>query len=277
MTTFRVTIPETRKRMRIRRQVIMEFWQYRELFYFLVWRDVKIRYKQTLLGAAWAIIQPLFAMIVFTLFFGNLAKIPSEGIPYPLFAYAALVPWTYFSSSLSFSGNSLVQNASLIRKVYFPRMTIPASSAMAGLIDFGIASLVLVGMLFYYNVPFGWKLLLWIPLVMLLLFLAVGVGMILSALNVKYRDVKYAIPFGIQIWLFITPIIYPIDLIPKKYQPWMELNPLTGIIGAFRASLLPAKSIDWGAVGISAAITAVVLCVGAFYFHKTERYFADLI
>lgn len=254
-----------------------EFWQYRELFYFLVWRDVKIRYKQTLLGASWAVIQPVFTMIVFTLFFGTLAKVPSDGIPYPLFVYSALLPWTYFSSTIAFSGNSLISNASLIRKVYFPRITIPASAALSGLVDFAIAFVVLLGLMLHYHVAISWGLLLWVPLVGVLVALALGVGMILSSVNVKYRDVKYAIPFVVQIWLFVTPIIYPTSMIPDPFKPLMYLNPLTGIIEAFRASLLPGKHVDWASLSISVGITVIVLALGTLYFHKTERTFADII
>ncbi len=261
----------------MRSLLVTEFWQYRELFYFLVWRDVKIRYKQTLLGASWAVIQPFFTMVVFTLFFGRLAKVPSDGVPYPLFVYAALLPWTYFSSTIAFSGNSLISNAGLIRKVYFPRITIPASAALSGLVDFAIAFAVLLGMMFYYNVPIGWSLILWLPLIVVLVALAVGVGMILSSINVKYRDVKYAIPFAVQIWLFITPIIYPTSMIPDRFKPLMCLNPLSGIIDAFRASLLHGRYIDWSSLAISVGITALVLALGTLYFHKTERTFADII
>ncbi|MFH1754644.1 MAG: ABC transporter permease [Candidatus Latescibacterota bacterium] len=254
-----------------------EFWRYRELFFFLVWRDVKIRYKQTALGAAWAIIQPFMTMIIFTLFFGKMAKMPSDGIPYPIFAYSALLPWTYFSVSLGLSGNSLVTNARLIQKVYFPRVAIPASSALSGLVDFFIASIVLLGMMFYYDIPLSFGLLLWPVLLIPLVFLVLGVGMILSALNVKYRDIKYAIPFFIQSWLFITPIIYPTSIIPERFRPLINLNPLTGLIEAFRASLLPTRSVDWGSVLISVGITSIIFIFGTLYFKKTERAFADII
>jgi len=254
-----------------------EFWRYRELFLFLVWRDVKIRYKQTALGAAWAIIQPFMTMVIFTLFFGRMAKLPSDGIPSPIFAYSALLPWTYFSMSIGLSGNSLVQNARLIQRVYFPRVAIPASSALSGLVDFVIAFVVLIGMMFYYHIPLSVGLLLWPVLLIPLVVLVLGVGMILSSLNVKYRDIKYAIPFFIQSWLFITPIIYPTSIIPERFRPLINLNPLSGLIDAFRASMLPTRDVNWTSVLISVAVTAVIFLFAAYYFKKTEREFADII
>lgn len=256
---------------------LREFWTYRELFFFLVWKDIKVRYKQTLLGASWAIIQPFFSMVVFTLFFGRLAGMPSEGVPYPVFTYAALVPWTYFATALQFSGNSLVSNVNLVNKVYFPRVALPASPALAGLVDFSIASVVLAGIMFYYEIPPTWELVFWPLLALPLAFLVLGVGMILSALNVRYRDVKYAIPFGIQIWLFLTPIIYPASIVPERFRVLAALNPLTGLIEAFRAALLPGRAIDWSSVGASVAMISCVVVVGAFYFRKSEREFADVI
>ncbi len=259
------------------REWFREFWRYRELFYFLIWRDVKVRYKQTALGAAWAVIQPFFTMIVFTLFFGKLARIPSDGIPYPIFFYSALLPWVYFSEALRFSGNSLVTNANLITKVYFPRAAIPASSALGGLVDFGIASVLLLGMMAYYHIGPSWELLLWPVLVVPLVLLALGVGMILAALNVKYRDVKHAIPFIIQLWLFVTPIIYPTSLVPDRFRVWLALNPLSGLIEAFRASLLPDRPLDWPLVGMSVAVALLVFALGGLYFKRAEQTFADVV
>ena len=256
---------------------LKEMWDYRELFFFMVWRDIKVRYKQTIFGAAWAIIQPFFTMVVFTLFFGRLAKMPSDGIPYPIFSYIALLPWTYFAGSLSLSGNSLVGNAHLLTKVYFPRLTLPTSAVLSGLIDFAIAFIVLLGMMAYYRVPPSWGLLLWPVLLVPLLFVALGAGMILASLNVKYRDVKYTIPFIIQLWLFLTPVIYPTSIIPDRFRILAALNPLTGIIEAFRASIIPTKQVDWLMVGISFAIALFILIVGVAYFRKTERAFADII
>jgi lipopolysaccharide transport system permease protein len=265
------------KTSRINQPWLLEFWQYRELFFFLVWRDVKIRYKQTMLGATWAVIQPFFAMLIFTLFFGKLAKIDTEGIPYPVFSYCALVPWTYFATTLSFSGNSLVGNQDLITKVYFPRVAIPASAVLSGLVDFTISSVVLVGMMVYFHVAPSWELLLWPVLMIPLVTLALGVGMFLSSLNVKYRDIKYVIPFMTQFWLFLTPIIYPTSLIPERFQFLMYLNPMAGIIDGFRDAFLPERQIDWMALGISWGICIVVFFVGAIYFKKTEREFADIV
>lgn len=256
---------------------IKEFWDYRELFFFLVWRDVKIRYKQTVLGASWAVIQPFFTMVIFTLFFGRMAKMPSDGIPYPVFSYCALLPWTYFSTSLNLSGNSLVGGAQLIKRVYFPRVALPAASTLSGLVDFAIASFVLLGMMVYYDIPFGWGLLLWPVLMIPLVLLAMGIGMILSSLNVKYRDIKHAIPFFIQSLLFITPIIYPTSIASDRIKLLLSFNPLTGLIEAFRAAMLPTRSIDWGLLGLSVAITLVIFVFGTFYFRKTEREFADIV
>ncbi len=257
--------------------VLTELWRYRELFFFLVWRDVKVRYKQTALGAAWAVIQPFFTMVVFTIFFGRLAKMPSDGIPYPVFAYSALVPWTYFSVSLAFAGNSLVTNSNLISKVYFPRIALPAASALGGLVDFAIASAVLVGMMAYYEIPLSAELLFWPLLVVPVVALVLGVGMILAALNVKYRDIKHAIPFGIQLWLFLTPIIYPTSIVPERFRTLASLNPMAGLIDAFRAALLPDRAISWTAVAGSSALIAIILVAGIVFFRRTEREFADYI
>jgi len=256
---------------------LKEFWEYRELFYFLVWRDVKIRYKQTVLGAAWAVIQPFFMMVVFTVFFGKMAKMPSDGIPYPVFSYSALLPWTYFSAALTHSGNSLLAGANLVRKVYFPRVALPTASALGGLVDFCIAFFFLFGLMFYYHITPGFGLLLWPALLIPLVLLALGIGMFLAALNVKYRDIKYAIPFLIQALLFVTPIIYPTSITPERYRFLLSLNPLTGLIEAFRASALPGKMVDWRLLGLSTAITIVIFVAGALYFRKTEREFADVI
>jgi lipopolysaccharide transport system permease protein len=254
-----------------------EYWQYRELFYFLVWRDVKVRYKQTVLGASWAIIQPFFTMIVFTLFFGKLAKVPSDGIPYPIFSYSALVPWTYFAGALTLSGNSLVNNSQLLTKVYFPRVAIVLSSTLSGLVDFGIASILLLVMMAYYHIKISWNLLLWPALVIPLVLLATGVGMILSSLNVKYRDIKHAIPFGIQLWLFMTPIIYPTSLVPDRFRGLVALNPLSEIIEAFRFSIIPGRQINWEFLLISLGITVVLFSIGLIYFENTKRIFADIV
>ena len=256
---------------------LLEYAKYRELFFFLVWRDVKIRYKQTLLGASWAIIQPFFTMIIFTLFFGKMAGIDSEGIPYPIFSYSALLPWTYFSVSTTLAGNSLVANSKLISKVYFPRAIIPSASALGGLVDFAIAYVVLIGMMVYYDISFSWGMLWWPIFVIPLVIFIVSLGMIFSALNVKYRDIKYAIPFFIQSLLFISPVIYPSSLVPEKFRALLALNPLTGLINAFRASLLPNRSVEWNTFFIALGVIAVVFILATIYFRRTEKAFADVI
>lgn len=255
---------------------LRDLWAYRDLLYFLTWRDVKVRYKQTVLGAAWAIIQPLFTMLIFTLFFGKLAGIPSDGVPYPLFAFAALLPWTFCSNAVTNSGNSLVGSANLITKVYFPRLIIPAAAVAAGLIDFAIAFLLLIGMMFWYQVGLSISLLLLPALVLLLALLALGVGMWMSALNVKYRDIRYALPFCIQLWMFATPVIYPLSMVPPKWRWLMAINPLTGIIEGFRAALF-GRQFDWPALVISVAVTAVVLVCSAYSFRRMEKSFADVV
>lgn len=251
-------------------------WTYRELLYFLTWRDVKVRYKQTALGAAWAVIQPLFTMIIFTLFFGRLAGVPSDGIPYPLFAYAALLPWTFFSNAVTNSGNSLVGSANLITKVYFPRMIIPGAAVAAGLVDFLIAFVILAAMMIYYSVVPTLNILILPLLIVLTSLLALGVGMFMSALNVKYRDIRYALPFMIQLWMFASPIIYPISFLPEKWRWLMMLNPLTGIIEGFRSALF-GRDFDWQSIGISILITFGLLVYSAYSFKKMEKNFADLV
>lgn len=255
---------------------LRDLWHYRDLLYILTTRDIKVRYKQTLLGAAWAVIQPLFTMLIFTLFFGRLAGMPSDGIPYPLFAYAGLLPWTFFSNAVTNSGNSLVGNSNLITKVYFPRMIIPMASVGSGLVDFAIAFLLLLAMMFYYGVGFSVNILMLPVLVILTSLLAVGVGMWMSALNVKYRDIRYALPFLIQLGMFATPIIYPMSLVPEKWRWLFALNPLSGQIEAYRAAFF-GKPFDWFALGISAVITFAVLIYAAFTFKRMEKSFADII
>jgi lipopolysaccharide transport system permease protein len=256
---------------------LAEIWRSRELLYFLAWRDVKLRYKQAALGAAWAIIQPLFAMIVFSMFFGRLAGMASDGIPYPLFCYCALVPWMYFSSVLGQAGNSLVTNANLITKVYFPRVLLPASTAAAGLLDFAISSTVLVVLMGYYRVKPGLGLLLIPVFILTMVVLTLGVSMFFGAMNVRYRDVKYVLPFLLQLWLFCTPIIYPSTLIPERLRPLLALNPCWGLIEGFRSCLLAGRSFDIGLISRSMAVAAGVFIVGAIYFRRTERTFADII
>ena len=256
---------------------LKQIWKYRELFYFLTKRDIKVRYKQTVLGGLWAIIQPVFTMIVFTLFFGRLAKIPSDGIPYPIFVYAGLLPWTYFANALSASGNSLVGSANLITKVYFPRLIVPASASLAGLLDFFIAMLVMGAMMIYYQFLPGFSILLFPFLVGLTFLCAVGVGLWLSALNVHYRDIRYVIPFLIQIWMFVSPVIYPVSMVSEKYQWLLALNPMTGVIQAYRASLLGHQPIEWLLLGISTAIIIIIFMSGLYYFRRMEKVFADVV
>jgi len=255
---------------------LRDLWLHRDLFFFLVWRDVKVRYKQTVLGAAWAIIQPLLTMVVFTLFFGRLAKVPSDGIPYPIFAYAGLLPWTFFSNAITASSNSLVGNASLITKVYFPRMVIPAAAVGAGLVDLAIAALILVAMMAYYGFGLGWSALMLIPLVLMTALLALGVGMWMSGLNVKYRDVRYALPFCVQLWMYATPIIYPISFIPERWRWILVLNPLTGIIDGYRSALF-GQAFHWSEFVASTILTLLFLVYAAYSFKRMERDFADVI
>jgi lipopolysaccharide transport system permease protein len=255
---------------------LRDLWTYRELLCFLIWRDVKVRYKQTVLGALWAVIQPLFAMLVFTLFFGKLAGVPSDGVPYPLFAYAGLLPWTYFSNAVTSSGNSLVGNSNLITKVYFPRMIIPGAAVAAGLVDFAIAFALLAGLMIYYGVAVTWSIAMVPALVILTALLALGVGMWTSALNVKYRDVRYALPFLIQLWMFATPIIYPSSIVPAKWRWALALNPLVGIIEGYRASLF-GREFDWVALGLSSLVTLALLVYSAYAFRRMEKSFADIV
>lgn len=256
---------------------VKDLWAYRELLYFLTWRDVKVRYKQTLLGATWAILQPLMTMLIFTLLFGRLAGISSEGIPYPIFAYGGLLIWTFFSNSVTNSGNSLVGSAHLITKIYFPRMIVPAGAVAAGVVDLVLAFSIQIALMIYYGVRPTWALLMVVPLVLLTTLLALGVGMWLSALNVKYRDVRYAIPFLMQLWMFASPIIYPVSLLPEKWRWVLVLNPLTGIITNFRIALFANQSFNWKSLGISAAITAFVLVYSSYSFRRMERHFADIV
>ena len=254
-----------------------ELWKYRELLYFLVWRDIKIRYKQTVLGATWAIIQPLFTMAVFSLFFGKLARMPSDGVPYPLFSFAALVPWTLFSNGLSQSSNSLVGSAHLITKVYFPRLLIPIASVFSGALDFLISFFVLLGMMAVYGMLPSSNVV-WLPLLILLVFAtSLGAGMWLSALNVQFRDVRYAVPFLTQFWLFATPIAYPSSLLSEPWRTIYGLNPMVGVVEGFRWSLLGTENTPGPIVIISFLAALTLLTGGAFYFRRMEKTFADII
>jgi lipopolysaccharide transport system permease protein len=253
-----------------------ELLHYRELLYFLTWRDIKIRYKQTVLGAAWAVLQPFLSMVVFTIFFGRLAKMPSDGIPYPIFVYAGLLPWTFFANAVSNSGTSLVGSAQLISKVYFPRIFVPTSKVMAALVDFFLSAVILLGLMFYYRIPLTWNLA-FVPVAVLLTILAAfGVGAFLSSLNVKYRDFQYVIPFLVQFWMFCSPVVYPASIVPERWRWVLSLNPMAGIINAYRASFL-GRAFDWNGLAISTAVTLALFLLGVSYFTKVERKFADII
>ena len=256
---------------------LRDLWEYRELLYFLTWRDIKVRYKQTVLGAAWAIIQPLFTMVAFSIFFGRLARIPSDGVPYPIFSYSALIPWTLFANGLSQSSNSLVGSANLIKKVYFPRLVIPVAAVIGGLPDFALSFAVLILMMFYYGI-FPTAAVIWLPLLLLLAFMtALGVGLWLSALNVEYRDVRYIIPFLTQFWLFATPIAYPASLLSEPWRILYGLNPMVGVVEGFRWALLGTATKPGLMILVSALASLLVLISGAFYFRRMERNFADVV
>lgn len=252
-------------------------WQYRELLYFLCWRDIKVRYKQTVLGAAWAIIQPVFTMAVFSLFFGRLAKIPSDGVPYTVFCYAALVPWMFFANGLSQASDSLISNSNLIKKVYFPRLIIPIATVLSGIVDFVLAFLVLLGMLFYYGLTPTIHILLLPIFLLLALVTALGVALWLSAMNVQFRDVRYVIPFVIQFWLFATPIAYPSSLLSEPWRTFYGINPMVGVVEGFRWALLGTHA-GPSLMSLVSSIAAVVILIGGlFYFRRMEKSFADKV
>jgi lipopolysaccharide transport system permease protein len=256
---------------------LRDLWEYRELLYFLVWRDIKVRYKQTALGAAWAILQPLFTMLIFSIFFGRLAKMPSDGIPYPVFAFTGLVPWTFFANGLSQSSNSLVQNANLLTKVYFPRLALPLATVLSGVVDFALAMVVLGGIMMYYGVRIT-AAILWLPALLLLaLVTALGVGLWLSALNVEYRDVRYTIPFLTQVWLFATPIAYPSSLLPEPWRTLYGLNPMVGVVEGFRWALLGTATAPGWMIVASSLAALLILVTGAYYFRRMECSFADVV
>lgn len=256
---------------------LREIWRYRELLYFLAWRDVKVRYKQTVIGALWAVLQPFLTMVVFSVIFGRLLGLETEGAPYPVFTYAALLPWTFFSGALTRSGVSLVSDANLISKVYFPRLILPFASVLSMLVDFAIAFVILIGMMFYYGITPGPAVLI-LPLFLLLAFLtALGVGLWLSALNVKYRDITYVIPFMVQFWLFLTPVAYPITLIPERWQPLYSLNPMVGVVEGFRWVLFGEQHLSWLPLIISTGAILAVFVGGLFYFRRMENEFADVV
>jgi lipopolysaccharide transport system permease protein len=255
-----------------------ELWEYRELIYFLMWRDIKVRYKQTALGAAWAILQPFFTMVVFSLFFGRLAKVPSDGIPYPIFAYAALVPWTFFAHALTMSSNSLVTSANLVKKVYFPRLALPLSTVFAGAVDFAIAFAVLLLMMLYYGIVPTMNVV-WLPFFVLLAAVtSLGVGLWLSAVNVKFRDVRHTLPFITQFWLFATPIAYPSSLLSEPWRTVYGLNPMVGVVEGFRWALLGTQAGSPGFMILVSSLAALAILIGGvIYFERMEKIFADII
>ena len=256
---------------------LTELWEYRELLYFLIWRDIKVRYKQSVLGGTWAIIQPFFTMIVFSLFFGKLAKMPSDGIPYPIFSFAALVPWNFFANGLNQASNSLVGNSNLINKVYFPRMSMPIASVLGGFVDFVLAFIMLIGMIFYYGMVPTINVI-WLPFFLLLAFMtSLGASLWLSAMYVQFRDVRHIIPFLTQIWLFATPIAYPSSLLSEPWRTLYGINPMVGVVEGFRWALLGVHTAP-GPIIIVSSFTALGLLIsGAFYFRRMERTFADVV
>lgn len=254
-----------------------ELWEYRDLLYILIWRDIKVRYKQTAIGAAWAVIQPLFAMVVFSLFFGQLAKIPSEGLPYPIFAYAALLPWQFFAKALTEASTSLVVNERVITKVYFPRLLVPTAVVLAGLLDFGIAFLILLGMMVLYGIMPSWAVLAVPFFLVLAVMTALGVSFWLSALDVEYRDIRYMLPFLTQLWLFATPVVYPSTMVPQAWRAFYGLNPMVGVIEGFRWALLRSTPPDPGMVLVSGGTMILLLLGGLVYFRRMERTLADQI
>lgn len=257
---------------------IRELWEYREVLYYLIWRDIKVKYRQTVIGATWAIIQPLMTMVVFSVFLGKLAKVPSDGAPYPLFAFAALVPWSFFANGLTQSASSLVASGHLITKVYFPRLLVPMARVLSGLPDIGLSFLVLLGLAAIYG-RFQWSLsLLWLPLMAILALLtAFGIGLWLSALNVQYRDIQHAVPFLVQIWLFATPIAYPSSLLAEPWRTLYGLNPMVGVVEGFRWGLLGSGRPPGMPLVVSTAAALILVVSGAFFFRRIERTFADVI
>jgi len=255
---------------------LRELWAYRELLFFLTWRDIRVRYKQAVLGMGWVVIQPLLMTLVFTVFLGVIVRVPSDGVPYPLFAYSGLLLWTFFSGAISGSGNSLVGNAHLITKVYFPRLLVPLASILARMVDLLVALVMLIGLMIYFRAGVSIGLLMAPVLIVLLALLALGLGMWTSALNVKYRDVGLALPVFIQLWMFVSPVVYPLTLVPERWRLLYSLNPLVGIIEGFRAALF-GKSFNWTALGISAIVTVALLLYAGYVFKRREKTFADII
>jgi homopolymeric O-antigen transport system permease protein len=256
---------------------LRELWEYRELLFFFVWRDIKVRYRQTVMGALWAIIQPFFTMVIFSLFFGRLAKIPSDGLPYPVFSYAALVPWTFFATALNQASNSLVASAQMVKKIYFPRLSLPIATVLASVVDFVLAFIVLLGMMLFYGLVPTINVL-WLPFFLLLaLVTSLGVSLWLSAMNVQFRDVHYTIPFLTQAWLFMTPIAYPSSLLPEPWRTLYGLNPMAGVVEGFRWALLGTDTPPGSMTLVSAVVALILFISGAFYFRRMEQGFADVL
>lgn len=256
---------------------LRELWEYRELLFFFVWRDIKVRYRQTVMGALWAIIQPFFTMVIFSLFFGRLAKIPSDGLPYPVFSYAALVPWTFFANALNQASNSLVASAQMVKKIYFPRLSLPIATVLASVVDFVLAFIVLLGMMFYYGLVPTMNVL-WLPLFLLLaLVTSLGVSLWLSAMNVQFRDVHYTIPFLTQAWLFVTPIAYPSSMLPERWRILYGINPMAGVVEGFRWALLGTDTAPGPMLIVSSVVALILFVSGAFYFRRMEQGFADVL
>ena len=256
---------------------LAQVWRHRELVFFMAWRDIQLRYRQTLLGVGWAVLQPLSTTAVFAVFFGRLGKIPSDGLPYPLFALAGLIPWQLFAFALLQSSVSLVENQNILRKVYFPRIIVPIASVGAGILDFMVAFLILLAAMAWYRIGLSWRLLALPPLVVLALVSALGIGLWLATLNVRYRDIRYTVPFLSQLWLFATPVAYPASIVPERWRPLLGLNPMAGVVEGFRWALLGAGQVSGGLLAISTGVAVALLVSGLFYFRRMERGFADVI
>jgi lipopolysaccharide transport system permease protein len=254
-----------------------ELWEHRELLFFFAWRDIKVRYRQTVMGALWAIIQPFFTMVIFSLFFGRLANIPSDGVPYPVFSFTALVPWTFFANALNQASNSLVTNANMIKKIYFPRLALPIATVLAGVVDLVLAFIVLLGIMFYYGIVPTINIV-WLPLFTLLaLVTSIGVSLWLAAMNVQFRDVRYTIPFLTQAWLFATPIAYPSSLLPEPWRTLYGLNPMAGVVEGFRWALLGTDTAPGKIIIVSTLVALILFISGTFYFRRMEQSFADVL
>jgi lipopolysaccharide transport system permease protein len=274
MNTVNITILRPRKG--IAHISWRDLWLYRELAYILVWRDIKVRYKQTIFGAAWAVFQPFINMIVFSVFFGTLVKVPSDNLPYPIFVYAGLLPWTFFANGLSRASTSLHSESNMISKVYFPRILVPISALGVGLIDFVIALVFLMVMMIYYGIFPGITVVIFVPLLLIIFLVSIGIGTFLATLSVAYRDVKHITPFFIQLWMYATPVIYPVTIVPEKWRWVLSLNPMSGLIDGCRSALF-GRPFDWVNIAISASVSLILAAIGIIYFNTAERRFADII